>query len=499
MNLNKVRAKPYEPPTKLGPSRIKLHRMKAKPYEPPQSVTSLSACVGLNGFSDLGTTGMCVAPVEKMSWSRASRYCQSLGARIVIVDTQQKATAMNNYIQTEFPSANFVWIGGVSYSSLSSSTHRFHQKWVWTDCRAISGTYHSWAPGQPSGTVDKCAAIKLSDFQWNDGPCSYSSNSVCEKVTSHPLYEIIDNTDDICPSSDQTTTTTSSTTTTTTTPTTMGTTTPRTTTTTPTTTTLTTTTPTTTLATTTPTTTPTTTTPTTTLATTTPTTTPTTTTPTTTLETTTPTTTPTTTTPTTTLATTTPTTTPTTTTPTTTPTTTTPTTTPTATTSTTTTRTTTALPTTTPTTTSITTTSTTTAPVYSTTVGTTSATISELTKTTDTSHSVLTQKQTTSFNPNPSRTKTTVCTCFCKSKGRLEVITEKNVNEKQEQLKRKLTVDKKELTQTTARYTSAPDRRQSSSGIGVTSLAIILIPFGLVVISDISAVCQILINKYKTG
>ncbi|XP_067673896.1 uncharacterized protein [Haliotis asinina] len=465
---------------------------------------------------------MCVAPVAKMTWSKASKYCQSLGARIVIVDTHQKATAMNEYIQAQFPSTNYVWIGGVSYSSQSSSTHRFHKTWVWTDCRAISGTYEPWAPGEPSGTVDKCAVIQLWDFRWNDGPCSFSLNSVCEKVTSRPLYEIIDNTDDTCPSSDQTTTTISSTTTTTTTTTSKTiippTTTP--------TTTSTITTPTTTSSITTPATTTSTTTTTTTtnpttaaLATTTPTTTSTTTTTTTTnpttaaLATTTPTTTSTTTTTTTTnpktaaLATTTPTTTSTTTAPTiptssTTRATTSDSTSATAaTTSTTTQISTTQITSSTPTTNSTTKSGTKSIPTHSTTVETISASTSGLTKTTHRSTSVTTPKQKTSTSsyPNPPRTIQTSCTCFCKSKDRLEVITETTVNEKQEQIKRQLVVDKTKLSQTIARYTSVSDRRPSTSGIGVTWLAIILIPFGLLLISDIAVVCQLFMNKHKTG
>ncbi|XP_046378545.2 C-type lectin domain family 4 member A-like [Haliotis rufescens] len=166
-----------------------------------KGTSSPATCSSLNGFTALDTAGLCVKPVAKKSWSEASRYCQSLGARIVIVDTQLKATAMNSYIETEFRDARYVWIGGVSYSSLSSSTHRFHATWVWSDCRAMSGTYNRWAPGEPSGDVDKCAVIQRNNFQWNDGPCSYSLNSVCEEITSRPLYDIISNKDDVCPSS----------------------------------------------------------------------------------------------------------------------------------------------------------------------------------------------------------------------------------------------------------------------------------------------------------
>lgn len=114
--------------------------------------------------------------VPLKGWKEAQSYCQRNSATLVVVDSREKQRAINDMINPSRSQTRFgIWIG---LDDLEEEG-----VWRWPDrTRLVEGL---WYEGEPNNHgTENCAEIMVvieNPFQsWNDAPCNYARNWICE-------------------------------------------------------------------------------------------------------------------------------------------------------------------------------------------------------------------------------------------------------------------------------------------------------------------------------
>ncbi|KAM8954790.1 C-type lectin domain family 10 member A-like [Lycaon pictus] len=113
------------------------------------------------------------------SWPEADKYCQLESAHLVVVNSREEQTFVQEHIGSSYtwmglsdPEGIWKWVDGTDYET--------NFKWLW------SSLLRNWKPGQPDdwhghglGGGEDCAHFHP-DGKWNDDACQRSYRWVCE-------------------------------------------------------------------------------------------------------------------------------------------------------------------------------------------------------------------------------------------------------------------------------------------------------------------------------
>ncbi|KAM8773182.1 uncharacterized protein AB9X84_014483 [Acanthopagrus schlegelii] len=108
----------------------------------------------------------------KKTWRKGREYCQSKGADLAIVKSQEEMIFINSL----YPSDKQVWIG------LTDQGVEGH--WTWVDGSPLTTTF--WGKNQPNssnGRNQDCAEFRhraTGNGDWNDESCNVEQNWICE-------------------------------------------------------------------------------------------------------------------------------------------------------------------------------------------------------------------------------------------------------------------------------------------------------------------------------
>ncbi|XP_067661575.1 mucin-3A-like [Haliotis asinina] len=89
---------------------------------------------------------------------------------------------------------------------------------------------------------------------------------------------------------------------------------------------------------------------------------------------------------------------------------------------------------------------------------------------------------------NPPRVTREVCRCACIPRGRLSQLSPHVVKKKEEEIRRELILNTKNLTKTIANFKTAEDERKSAVGIGMLGVFLMTFPMTLMILSDLCTV-----------
>ncbi|XP_048246153.1 perlucin-like isoform X2 [Haliotis rufescens] len=106
------------------------------------------------------------------TFAEARSICQFFGARLVIINSRAEDDFIRGYARGKAPS---YFIGG---SDLAREG-----RFVWEGGKPFAGGYQNWVPGQPNnykGAEDCVHIWNGFGYRWNDAPCSYKYNFICE-------------------------------------------------------------------------------------------------------------------------------------------------------------------------------------------------------------------------------------------------------------------------------------------------------------------------------
>ncbi|XP_048246152.1 perlucin-like isoform X1 [Haliotis rufescens] len=106
------------------------------------------------------------------TFADARSICQFFGARLVIINSRAEDDFIRGYARGKAPS---YFIGG---SDLAREG-----RFVWEGGKPFAGGYQNWVPGQPNnykGAEDCVHIWNGFGYRWNDAPCSYKYNFICE-------------------------------------------------------------------------------------------------------------------------------------------------------------------------------------------------------------------------------------------------------------------------------------------------------------------------------
>jgi len=119
------------------------------------------------------------------TWDQAQKYCQSLGAGLVKINSAEENEFVLNLVKKDAPSLKQVWIGLRWYSN----------NFYWYDTSVVG--YKNWAPGEPSGKANEpCGHMYIGEYfkslpgraagSWNDVGCQanpiWPNGIVCERL-----------------------------------------------------------------------------------------------------------------------------------------------------------------------------------------------------------------------------------------------------------------------------------------------------------------------------
>ncbi|KAM7009851.1 uncharacterized protein LKV04_001777 [Tautogolabrus adspersus] len=112
--------------------------------------------------------------VVKKSWNSARRHCQSMGADLAVVKSQEKLNFTNSLYESE----KEVWIG--------LTDEGVEGQWTWVDGTPMTTSF--WGQGQPNshnGKNQDCVEFwhrSTRMGEWNDEDCNINQYYICEKV-----------------------------------------------------------------------------------------------------------------------------------------------------------------------------------------------------------------------------------------------------------------------------------------------------------------------------
>ncbi|XP_046553259.1 perlucin-like [Haliotis rubra] len=135
-------------------------------------IARTDACA--DGFVESGN--YCLhAVLMNVNWAEARVYCEAMKAKLVTIDSNDKAICVQQYMDT-IKGSGLVWIDG---SDLYSEG-----QWSWMDSQKTFTFTFNWIPGQPNngGGTENCVHINRSyGYQWNDHDCNAKLNFLCER------------------------------------------------------------------------------------------------------------------------------------------------------------------------------------------------------------------------------------------------------------------------------------------------------------------------------
>ncbi|KAG9259859.1 CD209 antigen-like protein D, partial [Astyanax mexicanus] len=105
---------------------------------------------------------------ETKTWSEARQHCKEKGADLVIINSEEEQTFLDEkYGET--------WIG--------LTDQDIEGVWKWVDGSSLASGY--WKSGEPNNYGDEdCVASGYKGWKtwsWHDFSCSYETHWICEK------------------------------------------------------------------------------------------------------------------------------------------------------------------------------------------------------------------------------------------------------------------------------------------------------------------------------
>ncbi|XP_022807910.1 retinoschisin-like [Stylophora pistillata] len=106
------------------------------------------------------------------SWSDGEAFCNSLGARLVKITSDDESAFVNSILPGNYPSDKPYWIGLCEDEP--------NKKWKWSDGSEL-GVYTNWKEDEPNQFQDILACTVLVGGEWRDRQCSDKYFFICEK------------------------------------------------------------------------------------------------------------------------------------------------------------------------------------------------------------------------------------------------------------------------------------------------------------------------------
>nr|XP_034308987.1 perlucin-like isoform X5 [Crassostrea gigas] len=108
------------------------------------------------------------------TWTEAEVHCNLMQSRLVEIET----VVEDEFLEVHLLNGGFkgdFWIG--------LSDILVEGEWVWMSTQKVA-QYTNWWPGEPNNLHspgEDCAALTGRLFHWNDFPCLWHRNFICEK------------------------------------------------------------------------------------------------------------------------------------------------------------------------------------------------------------------------------------------------------------------------------------------------------------------------------
>ena len=115
----------------------------------------------------------CYAIIQELSdYSTAQQSCESFGAHLIDVQTEEEYNFIINVISTDF-SAYYYWLGAKDVNQ--------NGEYSWSDGTSLDSTFSIWGEGQPDVLCSEHCVHIRPDFQWNNYGCGDGGWRICEK------------------------------------------------------------------------------------------------------------------------------------------------------------------------------------------------------------------------------------------------------------------------------------------------------------------------------
>ncbi|XP_041362142.1 C-type lectin domain family 3 member A homolog [Gigantopelta aegis] len=122
-----------------------------------------------DGFVLLENSQLCFKVFEEVKTPYEARNtCNRLGAKLIVVDTEEKNTAVSEYVKSKLGSNTF----------LIGLTHK-QNRFVWENGNEATVTH--WDSGLPRGANRDCVVLYTHNALWYDFVCSFRFRYICEK------------------------------------------------------------------------------------------------------------------------------------------------------------------------------------------------------------------------------------------------------------------------------------------------------------------------------
>ncbi|XP_014831465.1 PREDICTED: type-2 ice-structuring protein-like isoform X1 [Poecilia mexicana] len=119
-----------------------------------------------------GFNGRCFRYIpQPMSWARAEKNCQSMGANLASVHDKEDYHEIKKLIVTASHEYKATWIGG--------SDAQEENEWFWSDGTPFH--YTIWCPGEPNNSRKQHCLYTGGRNCWDDFQCYHHKPSVCVK------------------------------------------------------------------------------------------------------------------------------------------------------------------------------------------------------------------------------------------------------------------------------------------------------------------------------
>ncbi|XP_041376832.1 alpha-N-acetylgalactosamine-specific lectin-like [Gigantopelta aegis] len=132
-------------------------------------------CPVVDGYVLIDRLNICFkASTNKQSFDKARDICSQSCARLIVLDTEEKNTAVNSYINATTGRGHY-------YIGLTDMVTE--GVFVWQDGHTVGFT--KWGGKEPNDAVDgeDCVVLKPWTARWNDVSCMMQYRYICEK---HP-------------------------------------------------------------------------------------------------------------------------------------------------------------------------------------------------------------------------------------------------------------------------------------------------------------------------
>ncbi|XP_029019881.1 CD209 antigen-like protein A [Betta splendens] len=108
-----------------------------------------------------------ISPVTLKTWNQSREDCLQRGADLMIIDSTEEQNFTRQLKDN-------IWIGLIKTEGM----------WNWVDGTPLTTSY--WMNNEPNNYDDRgegCAEVRLhkEENSWNDEPCYYEQNWICEK------------------------------------------------------------------------------------------------------------------------------------------------------------------------------------------------------------------------------------------------------------------------------------------------------------------------------